>query len=124
MKTNKTKFKDYRELNNLYQKDIAKIIGIAPTTYAAYEQEAAQADYQTLLTLSKYYGVTINQLLGESNENLIIISKAQYEDLVNAKKLLDDAIAKIAPVNIKGDNNQININSKVKNKNKMIQKKS
>lgn len=90
MKKDKTNLRNYRTQKGLLQKDVADYLSIAKTTYAAYEQDAAEMDYHSLLMLSKLYGVTINQILGEDKEEAILISKSQYEKLVQASELLKE----------------------------------
>ena len=87
--------------------------------YRNREQGTNEADYQSLILLSALYGVSINQLLGEKNEDLIIISKEQYVQLVQAYDLMTKVmknIRKPTSIQIKnqviiGDNNSNNNNN-------------
>ncbi|KIN29806.1 MULTISPECIES: helix-turn-helix domain-containing protein [Bacillus] len=58
------------ELNKeIKQEEVAKNIGVGRTTYAMYEQDKRQPDYETLIKLADYYEVTTDFLLrGESQE--------------------------------------------------------
>lgn len=52
------------------QEDIAKFIGITRPAYTAYESGSRQPDYDTLIKLSEYYGVSLDYLLtGKERES-------------------------------------------------------
>ncbi|MEK4233251.1 helix-turn-helix transcriptional regulator [Anoxybacillus sp. FSL W8-0703] len=55
-----------QELRNemkLRQEDVAKKIGVGRTTYAMYEQGKREPDYETLLKIANFFGVSIDYLL-------------------------------------------------------------
>jgi len=85
----KTNLKYFRELKNLSQEKVAKYLGIPQTTYGTYEMGKYEADYSILLKLSKLYGATINQLLGETDENIILITRDELDALTKAKKIIE-----------------------------------
>lgn len=63
------KIKEYRKLAKLTQKELGKRIGVAESTISQYESGKRQPDYETLLKLSDYLGVSVDDLLGkEKNE--------------------------------------------------------
>ncbi len=109
----KTRFRAYRLLNNYKQQEIADYLNVPLTTYANYEQDKTETDYATLKKLAALYKITINQLLGEDDENLIIISKEQYKSLLNASEKLNEILNNIKPstnsIRIKGNKNKIKI---------------
>ena len=117
-------FREYRINHKLKQQDVADYLNVPVTTYANYEQGKTETDYATLKALSRLYDVTINQLLGEEDENLIIISKNQYLKLIQKNNEIAEILKNISPkkepIKINGDHNQININSRVKNKYKRL----
>ena len=111
----------YRKLNGLKQKDVAQHLHLANQTYAAYEQNVSEPDCATLVDIADFYGISLNQLLGDEKDYLII-SKEQYQSLIDARDEHDRANAKISriirgisgtdnSVRINGDNNVVNINS-------------
>ena len=50
------------------QEDIAKVIGVTRPAYTAYERGSRTPDYDILKVLANYYDVTIDYLLGHSND--------------------------------------------------------
>lgn len=52
----------------LTQEDIARKIGVARTTYAMYEQNSREPDYATLQKLADLFDVSVDYLLGRTND--------------------------------------------------------
>lgn len=63
------RLKDLRTRTKLRQEDVATKIGIARTTYAMYEQNKREPDNETLQKLADYFEVSIDYLLGRSNNS-------------------------------------------------------
>jgi transcriptional regulator with XRE-family HTH domain len=58
-----------RKENNKTQEDIAKLLGITRPAYTAYEAGNRKPDYDSLIKLSEYYGVSLDFLLkGKDNK--------------------------------------------------------
>ncbi len=62
------RLKELRKKHNLQQKDIAKYLQVAQSTYSYWEQEKFEPDTATLNKLAEYYGVSVDYLLGRTNE--------------------------------------------------------
>lgn len=76
------RLKTLRTTRKKTQSDFAKIIGVARTTYAMYEQGQREPDYVTLQKIADYYEVSIDYLLGRSeNPNLTNYNKKGSNDL-------------------------------------------
>lgn len=60
--------KKLRTNRGLYQKDIAKILGIAVSTYSYWENGTNEPDQKSLVKLADYFGVTVDYLLGRTNQ--------------------------------------------------------
>ena len=60
------RIKDLREDNDLLQKDIAGILGISQQYYSEYENGKRTITISHLITLAKYYDVSIDYLVGLS----------------------------------------------------------
>ncbi|MDO5556957.1 MAG: helix-turn-helix transcriptional regulator [Clostridia bacterium] len=58
---------ELREYNDLYQKDIAKVIGISQQTYSQWENGTKIIPLKHLNTLCNYYKVSMDYVLGLSD---------------------------------------------------------
>lgn len=63
------RIKDLREDNDKLQKDIAKLLGISQQYYSEYEKGNRTIPIIHLITLAKYYGTSIDYIVGLSDEN-------------------------------------------------------
>ena len=57
-----------RKEKGLYQKDIAKDLGVTTSAIGFYEQGKRKPDHDTLERLATYYNVSVDFLLGRTNE--------------------------------------------------------
>ncbi len=67
-----------REQKNLSQRDLAKILNMAPSTLAMYEVDKREPDFSTIKKLADFFNVTTDYLLGRT-------------DICNANKADEDA---------------------------------
>ena len=63
-----SRLRDLREDNDLSQKELAKIIGMSQTGYSKYETGENDVPTVILIKLARFYSVSIDYLLGETNE--------------------------------------------------------
>ena len=63
---NEQRLRDLREDHDLYQKDIAKIIGINRRTYSSWENGSKIIPLKHLNSLCNYYDVSMDYVLGLS----------------------------------------------------------
>ncbi len=63
------KLKELREINNLTQENITKIIGLTRDVYGQYERESAIIPLKHLNTIANYYNVSIDYLFEFINKN-------------------------------------------------------
>lgn len=63
-----TRLKNLRTEKKLTQSEVAQKLGIATSTYSNYEQGTRFPDKQTLINLANFYKVSIDYLLGETDE--------------------------------------------------------
>ena len=66
--TYQRRLRDLREDHDKTQQQIADILGTSQTMYARYERGANELRLRHLLTLADYYGVSVDYLLGRSDE--------------------------------------------------------
>lgn len=67
------RLKDLREDKDLYQKDIAKLLGISQQYYSQYELGKFTMPVELLIKLAQYYNVSLDYLVGLSD-----IKKPRY----------------------------------------------
>ena len=74
-KTSENRFSEYaarirslREDKDLSQKKAAALIHVAQRTYSDYERAKVRIPVESLITLAKYYSVTLDYLTGLSDE--------------------------------------------------------
>ena len=58
------RIRDLREDKELSQEDLAQMLHISQTTYSRYETGKLDIPSQTLIVLAKFYGVSVDYLLG------------------------------------------------------------
>jgi len=58
------RMKDLREDRDLKQKDIAALLNVSQTTYSRYESGVLDIPSAALITLAKFYHVSIDYLVG------------------------------------------------------------
>jgi HTH-type transcriptional regulator, competence development regulator len=76
---------ELRREKKLRQEDIAKILGIARTTYAMYEQGNREPDFDTLNKMADYFEVSVDYLLGREQKN-----KTKEDTLEEVNKLVKE----------------------------------
>lgn len=89
MREKELRLADLRLDNNLKQKDIAKILKVAEDTYSKWERGINDISLKSIYILANFYNVSIDYLIGASDENIIIINKEiNYKKLSNRLKEL------------------------------------
>ncbi len=63
------RLRDLREDRDLKQKDLAELLKIHQTTYSDYELDRLNIPVATLHILASFYGVSIDYLLGRTNQS-------------------------------------------------------
>ncbi len=61
------RLKDLREDHDMYQKDVADLLGISQQYYSEYESGKRTIPIQHLITLAKYYNTSIDYIVGLIN---------------------------------------------------------
>ncbi len=68
MKGYPERLRELREDRDLLQKDIAKIIGTTQRVYSRYENGQNEMPIRHIITLSKFFEVTTDYILGLSDK--------------------------------------------------------
>ena len=58
---------ELREDHDLSQAEMAKILRVSQATYSRYETGRLDIPSQTLIALARYYGVSVDYLLGRTD---------------------------------------------------------
>ena len=61
------RLRDLREDKDLYQKDVAELLGITQTVYSRYERGFQTIPVVHLLKLADFYGTSTDYILGRTN---------------------------------------------------------
>jgi len=65
------KLTELRKQKNLTQAELAKILGVARTTYSSYEQGRRKPDDEIQKKIADYFGVSLDFLHGRGNSSKI-----------------------------------------------------
>jgi len=68
----------------LSQKELCKNLGLNRSTYARYETGDNEPDCKTLIKIADFFNVTVDYLLGRSNEKWILNEEFNDENLESA----------------------------------------
>lgn len=63
------RLKKYRENKKMTQKDIAKILGVEPTTISKYESGLLEPSISSIKKMSKIYDISLDELLTDEDNN-------------------------------------------------------
>jgi len=58
------RIRDLREDKDLSQDQLSKLLNISQSTYSRYESGTLDIPSEALITLAKFYGVTVDYILG------------------------------------------------------------
>ncbi len=64
------RIKELRQDNDLTQKEVAKILKVAQTTYSQYELYKMPMPIECLMILCKFYDVSADYILGFTNSKI------------------------------------------------------
>lgn len=72
----KIPLKDLRERRDITQGELAKILEVSPSTVGMWEQGRRQPDYDMLVKIAAFFGVTTDYLLGNGPVTLPIFPQS------------------------------------------------
>ena len=64
------KLRDLREDNDLLQKEVAAVLGISIQQYSLYERGDREIPFHHVITLAKFYNVSIDYIAGLTNKKI------------------------------------------------------
>lgn len=62
------RLKELRESRRIYQREIAEYLGLSPRGYQDYETNQNDPKLKTLIAIADYYQVSIDYLVGRTDE--------------------------------------------------------
>lgn len=68
MKNYINRIRELREDNDLSQKDIAEILNTTQQVYSRYENGTNEIPVRHLVTLARYYNVSLDYIVGETDQ--------------------------------------------------------
>ena len=93
---------DLRKEKNLSQQQLARATGVSQSAIAKLEKGRNEATASTLLRLSRYFGVSVDEMLSETelphlqNVTGVTFPTAETELLENFRKLTETGKARVA----------------------------
>lgn len=87
-----------KEMNNITQEDFSKLAGINRATYARYETNANQPDYETLKHIARIFGVTVHYLLDDELDLLEVFEDKHLTIVAGGKQVTPTQRVKILEV--------------------------
>ena len=76
------RLKQLRQKNKLTQGELADILGLKPTAISNYESERNEPSFDKLISLSKYFDVSCDYLLGVTDSYLPVGGEVLDRDIV------------------------------------------
>jgi len=70
MKSYVERIRELREDNDLRQQDVAKVLQTTQQVYSRYEKGTNEIPVRHLITLARYYGVSLDYIAGETDIKL------------------------------------------------------
>lgn len=76
------RLKQLRQKNKLTQGELADILGLKPTAISNYESKRNEPSFDKLISLSKYFDVSCDYLLGVTDSYLPVGGEVLDKDIV------------------------------------------
>ena len=68
------RIRELRKSRGLTMKQLGDVLGLTESTISQYENDKRQPDYETLLRLSEYFGVSVGYILGAEEEKTPLVN--------------------------------------------------
>lgn len=86
------KLKALRRTQNLQSSEIAKMLKIAKSTYSGYENDKSKPNYRILIELANFYSVSVDYLLGKSNDQQPYVPGNATDEVIKVEKVKEKNI--------------------------------
>lgn len=93
------RFKHYRSISNLTQKEAADLIGIKDYQLGNYETNRSEPSLDILKKMSKVYQVSIDKLLGNNFLNKDVNQGTEEKEYLDMDELLADLNDVVSKIN-------------------------
>ena len=101
------RLKELREKKKISQTELANYLNLTQVQISKYELGKNEPDLNTTKKIASYFNVTIDYLLGTSEENIILITKNDLDTLKESADKINKIIDKLTQSN----NTNLNIGS-------------
>lgn len=91
------KLKTLREQNSLTQRSFAEHLNVSHGAIGMWETGKRDPDIETLIKIADYFGVSIDYLVGHTNEPYIITNPAPSDEYTDAEKRVIAAYRTLVP---------------------------
>ena len=81
-----------RESRDLSKTELAKILHVSDSCISQYEKDTSMPGHDTLLSISQYFGVSVDYLLGNDTKERAFPLEQEFCDGVNYCNFLSDCI--------------------------------
>lgn len=110
------RLRELREEKGVNQKQLADYLHLTQVQISKYELGKNEPDLQTTKKIAAYFNVTIDYLLGTSEDNIILITKDDLNSLKQASKTISNIVEKLNKTdngfNV-GNNSNVQIGSNI-----------
>ena len=93
---------ELRKEDRKTQEEMANIINVKRSTYSAYERGQILPPYDKIESIAKYFNVTIDYLMGNSNVSVEAPSAAVHDVNHALSNLINELKDKSTPLNVDG----------------------
>lgn len=84
------RIRELRQAHNLTQVELANNLSVAKQTVSNWENDNIQPSIDMLVKIADFFGVTMDYLLGRSNDNSLDVSQLTPEQAAHIKLIISD----------------------------------
>lgn len=80
------RIRELRKTRGITMKQLGEVLGLAESTISQYENGKRQPDYETLLRLGEYFGVSVGYILGIEEKSPLVNGDEELTELLETLK--------------------------------------